>query len=197
MTNPFFNLIPNSIKGLIFDLDGTLVNSMNMHAEVWKEIFAENEVALNAELIHDFAGVPNRELVNILNDKLGTNLDPKVIGEEKEKRTEASLSKTQAIIPTVEIVDFYYTKLPLAIATGAVFSNAEATLKAINIFDKFNAIVTASDNVKGKPDPEIFLEAANRINVEASSCLVFEDSDAGLKGAKNAGMQTIDVRKYL
>jgi HAD superfamily hydrolase (TIGR01509 family) len=103
----------------------------------------------------------------------------------------------QPIQPVVEIVLRYKDKLPMAVASGGTLENIELQLQSLGIRTLFQAVVTADDDVKPKPAPDIFLEAAKRIGIPPEYCQVFEDGDLGLEAAIKAGMMATDVRPFL
>jgi beta-phosphoglucomutase-like phosphatase (HAD superfamily) len=92
------------------------------------------------------------------------------------------------------IVRQYRGHLPIAVATGGVRDRTLRVLKAIGATDLFDTLVSAEDVSRGKPEPDLFLEAAKRIKVQAANCLVFEDADSGLEAARRAGMEVMDIR---
>ena len=85
----------------------------------------------------------------------------------------------------------------MSVASGGSEYNVHASLTSIGIFNLFDFVLTSSDKIQAKPNPEIFLECARRMNVAPENCLVFEDGDFGLEAAERAGMKSVDVRKYL
>lgn len=108
-----------------------------------------------------------------------------------------NLINISPITPIVNIVKQYYGKLPMCVASGGDRKNVIATLKAINVLNFFDNVITADDPVKPKPSPDIFLYAAEQMKIEPEFCQVFEDGEMGLSGAKQAGMVVTDVRPYV
>lgn len=190
--------IDTHIKGLIFDSDGTLIDTMPMHYLAWLEIVHPLGGQFSEELFYELAGVPSEKIVEIINQNSGTNLDPKVTTEHKENLFISKyLPRAKPIAPVIDIAEAHKGKLPMAVATGGtppVISNALKTLGKENFFD---AVVTAADVKHGKPAPDTFLEAARRLGVEPQYCQVFEDSEAGLEAARRAGMVATDIRPWL
>ena len=102
--------------------------------------------------------------------------------------------KLGVIEPVVNIIKAYAGKLPMSVATGGTRSLCSKTLSALGLLDYFQAMVTADDVQHGKPAPDIFLEAARRMNVPPKLCCAFEDAELGLASANAAGMLAIDIR---
>ncbi|MDX1521682.1 MAG: HAD-IA family hydrolase [Anaerolineae bacterium] len=184
------------IRGLIFDCDGTLADTMPMHYLAWQETVAQEGAVFPEPLFYELAGVPSDKIAEILNEKFGYTLDPQKIAIQKEEKFLEKLPTTQPIEVIVDIARTYKGKMPMAVATGGIPPITLPILKAIGLEDFFDAVVTAEDVVNGKPAPDVFLEAARRINIEPRYCQVFEDSDLGLEGAVKAGMVATDIRPW-
>jgi HAD superfamily hydrolase (TIGR01509 family) len=116
---------------------------------------------------------------------------------EKEAGFLQHLEAITIIEPVIAIVRGYHGRLPLAVASGGYRDTITRTLDQLGIRGWFDAIVTAEDTRLHKPEPDVFLEAARRLNVAAPGCVVFEDTDIGLEAARRAGMVEIDVRNWL
>jgi len=185
------------IKGLIFDCDGTLADTMPIHIGAWQEIFRSKGFDCPHEFIDSIKGTPSEHIVAKFNREFGSDLDPKAITEEKDRLTYEQLLASKPIGPVVSIADEYRGILPMAVASGGTRENVIITLRAIGLLEYFQTVITADDGISPKPDPDIFLEAAKGINVEPRFCEVFEDGDVGLEAARRAGMVAVDVRRYL
>ena len=185
------------IKGLIFDCDGTLVDTMPHHYWAWQETLKRYQAHFPEPLFYQLAGVPSDRLVIILNEKFGYTLEPEAIAEEKESKFLKHLKQVTPIGPVVSLAKQYKGQLPLAVATGGIPPVVKEILTILELGNGFfDAIVTAEDVENGKPAPDTFLEAARQINIAPEHCQVFEDSDMGLAGAREAGMFAIDIRPY-
>ncbi len=192
-----FTLEPH-VKGLIFDSDGTLVNTMPLHYRAFLETFESTGEQFPEELFYELAGVPTDRIIEVLNEKFGYKLDPKEITRKKEKIfLKKYLPQAQPIEPVINIAKANKGRMPMAVATGGIPMVVNNAMRAIGMTGFFDTIVTAEDVTHGKPAPDIFLEAARRIGVEPQYCQVFEDSDAGLEAAQRAGMVATDVRLWL
>jgi HAD superfamily hydrolase (TIGR01509 family) len=189
--------ISPTAAGLIFDLDGTLADTMPLHYTAWHETFTAYGVICPQAFLENLNGVPTEIIVTYFNETFGYCLDPEQFAREKETRARAKLPQARPIPLIAAVVNSYKGRLPRAVATGGNFTNAQMTLQAIGMASCFEALVTANDPVPPKPAPDIFLEAARRLRVEPRRCQVFEDADCGLEAARKAGMFTTDVRPLL
>ena len=188
------------VKGLIFDCDGTLVDTMPIHWEAWAELLLEagcNRPEDYKEFIDSLSGVPTSGIIEKLNEAFNLGFDVERASERKELAASAKLSRVRRIEPVVKLVQENLGKLPMAVASGGVRMNVERALDAVGLLPCFSAVVTASDAVKPKPSPEIFLEAARRLGIRPRLCQVFEDGDCGIQGARSAGMAATDVRPFV
>ena len=186
------------IQGLIFDADGTLIDTMPLHYLAWQKTVEVAGAHFPEKLFYELAGVPSDKIAEILNEKFGYQLDPQRTASDKERLfLESYLPKAKAIEPVVAIAKANKGRLPMAVATGGIPPVVQSALQTIGMDSFFDAIVTSEDVANGKPAPDTFLEAARRLKVEPTACIVFEDSDLGLEAAKRAGMTGIDVRPWL
>jgi len=186
------------IKGLIFDWDGTLIDTMPLHYLAWQETVQAMGAHFPEELFYDLAGVPSDKIVGILNEKFGYQLEPQETAVEKERLfLEGYLPRAKPIEPILAIARAHKGQLPMAVATGGVPPVIQSALKVVGLENFFDAIVTSEDVAHGKPAPDTFLEAARRLKVDPDTCMVFEDSDLGLEAATRAGMAGVDVRLWI
>ncbi len=184
------------IAGIIFDCDGTLADTMPLHLRAWKQAMAELGGTISDEEFWGFAGVPTKTIIELLNAKHGRNVDPDHGTHHKEVLYAQLLHEVRPIAEVVDVAHAYRGKLPMAVATGGQMHVVKQTLERIGLADHFDTIVSADCVTKGKPAPDIFLEAARRIAVAPARCVVFEDADNGIIGTEAAGMEYIDIRKY-
>lgn len=188
--------IPPGALGLIFDCDGTLADTMPLHLRCWQRAMRELGGELTEDEFWTLAGVPTRTIIELLNQRHGFTIDPVRGSALKERYYAERVHEVKGIPEVVAVVEAYRGRLPLAVATGGDLDIVSRTLRTISLFDAFDTIVSADDVVHGKPAPDIFLEAARRLQVEPPACVVFEDADAGVTAGHAAGMTVIDVRKY-
>jgi beta-phosphoglucomutase family hydrolase len=185
--------IPSHIRGLIFDCDGTLADTMPLHYRAWVAALGEHQVEFPEALFYELGGVTTPGIVQILNDRYGHQMPVQETADRKDRLYEEFIPQVSAIDPVVALVKEYHGKLPMAVASGGTRPIVLRTLKTISILDCFAAIVTADDVKHGKPAPDIFLESARRLNLPAAECYVFEDAQPGFVAARAAGMTAIDI----
>ena len=186
--------IPDHIRGLIFDCDGTIADTMPLHYEAWVIALGEHGVDLPEAFFYELAGVPTVKIIEILNDRHGRRMPVEATAERKESLYLERVPQVLPINPVVALVRQYHGKMPMAVATGGGRAVVTKTLSALGLMDYFAAVVTADDVRHGKPAPDIFLEAARRIGVPPDLCVGFEDAELGLESVRAAGMLAIDVR---
>ena len=193
------NKIPVSsqAKGLIFDLDGTLADTMPFHYLAWQTMGKKYNFTLTPETFQKYAGIPTYKYILKLNEVLGCNMNPEVVIVEKEKAFLENFDKIKLIEPVMEIVYQYHNLLPISIGTGGRKPIVEKIVKAVGLDKYFSIIATADDVENHKPAPDTFLKCAELMEVKPQACQVFEDGIQGLNAAKTAGMLAVDVRLYL
>jgi beta-phosphoglucomutase family hydrolase len=188
--------IGENIKALIFDVDGTLADSMPVHKETWELLGNKYGFQYTQEELESYAGRSGQEIVEIINEKNGLQLDPDKVAHEKEEAFLENLDRVKPIAPVVKVLEDYYGVLPIAAGTGGFRSVATEILKSVGVWDKIDTLVGSDDVIHHKPAPDTFLKCAEELGVEPEDCLVFEDADLGFRAARNARMHLIDVRPY-
>ena len=180
-------------QGLLFDLDGTLADSMPLHHEAWIVTYKSLGFNLTESILQEYAGVPTERTVAILNQRFGWKLDPLRVAEQKEKYAQDQMSSVKIIEPVASLARNYFGKKPMAIVSGGTRDSVALTLRAIGLDNIFSLRVCAGDTLRGKPAPDPFLKAAELLHLPADQCLVFEDGHAGIEGARLAGMGVVKV----
>lgn len=188
--------IPDDVQGLIFDCDGTIADTMPLHYKAWVAALREHGCEFSEAMFYEMAGVTTVRIIEILNQRHGHNIPVQEAAQRKEQLYEQLIPQALPIEPVVECIRRYSGSLPMAVATGATRAICHKTLHALGLLHLFKAIVAAEDVQHGKPAPDIFLEAARRLEVLPERCLVFEDGVPGIEAAKAAGMRVIDVRPW-
>jgi HAD superfamily hydrolase (TIGR01509 family) len=190
--------IQTGVKGLIFDLDGTLADSMPFHFEGWKKACNKYGADIEPEFLRLHTGSPGWIIASEIIKECGLNGSVTVdqIIEEKLDQFYKVQHKLKPIEPVAEIVRKYYRILPMAVGTGGHREAVERTLEITGLRKYFNIIVTANDVDNFKPHPETFLKCAEMMKVDPSCIEVFEDGDLGIIAAQNAGMKVTDVRSW-
>jgi len=185
------------IRGLIFDCDGTLADSMPLHLEAWKRALSDFGETYRPEFFAPLGGMHEEQIVALYNRRYHLDLDPEELVRRKHVYFKAGIPRVEPIEPVVEVARRYDGELPMAVVSGGTAENVALTLEGLGIRRLFSVILTADDPIAPKPAPDLFLEAACRINVAPSLCQVFEDGDLGLEAARRAGMTATDVREFL
>ena len=186
--------VPPWVRGLVFDCDGTIADTMPLHYEAWVAALREYGHEFPEALFYEMAGIPTDRIIEILNDKHGYTLPVQESAARKDSLFVELIPRVKPIEPVVRLVEKYAGQLPMAVATGGTRALCSKTLDVLGLLHHFRALVTADDVAHGKPAPDIFLEAARRIDVPAKECCAFEDAELGLQAARAAGMLTIDIR---
>jgi HAD superfamily hydrolase (TIGR01509 family) len=188
--------IPSHIKGLIFDCDGTVVDTMPVHYAAWCEALGKVNLKFPEEQFYSFAGATATTICATLAREQGVTVDPIAVAHEKEALYEARLRNLLPIDSVVAIARREKGKRRLAIASGGRKRAVRTSLEVIGVADLFEVIVGAEDVTQGKPSPELFLRAAELIELKPEECLVYEDGDFGIEAARRAGMPFVDVRPW-
>ena len=190
--------IPSTTQALIFDLDGTLADTMPAHMKAWVRAANHFNAPMTEQLVQDWAGMASYKIVGMLNNKFGLSLDPKEVSEKKaELFFEIQGSGVKPIQPVYDIAEKYKDILPMGIGTGSRTPNAEKILDGLGIRSWFKSLVSADDVENHKPAPDTYLKCAEELGIAPKYCLVFEDADFGVDAAKSAGMEVIDIRNFI
>lgn len=183
----------DAYQGLIFDMDGTLIDSMPAHLDAWMHVCEHYGYAVERELIHSMGGVPSEQTVEILNEMFGLNHDPHEVTAHKYRTWQEQGRLPDPIAITVELAESHKGVKPMSVGTGSKRQHAIEMLKHTGIDHLFETLVSACDVENGKPHPETFLKAAQAMGVKPELCVVFEDTQIGLQAAHAAGMDCILV----
>lgn len=186
----------SEVRGIIFDLDGTLADTMPSHYEAWSVILQRYGLEMSEDRFYALGGWPTHRVADLLIGESGRSLDAQQISIEKESLFAETLHLVRPIEHTTSVARQHRGSIPLAVATGATRDICELILNQLEIHDWFDAVVSADEVEHHKPNPDVFLEAARRLVVEPRYCVVYEDTDPGLEAARRAGMAHIDVREF-
>lgn len=189
--------IPSHIEALIFDIDGTLVDTMPTHYKACQLACWKHGFDFPLEFFISQAGKPTLAVFEDLIQKKGLDLDGRQLGIEKELILETLINEFTPMPIIAETALEYFDKLPMALGTGGTKHIATKTIEAVKLQDYFDVVVTADDVEHYKPHPETFLKCAEQLGVEPSACLVFEDGQPGIEAAKSAGMEYLDIREIV
>ena len=186
--------IQSDTQALIFDCDGTLVDSMPLHRSLWNVVLKPYGVQVPEGYIDHHAGKPTEIITQIINAEFGVEIDPKSLANSKQTKFRELVEQVGPIDPVVEVARHYHGKLPMAVVSGGCRHNVELSLKQVGIYDLFPVILTSDDPITPKPAPDLFLAAAEKLGADPKYCHAFEDADAGVTAAQAAGMFVTDVR---
>jgi len=180
---------------LIFDMDGTLVDSGRLHEYAWTTMLTHYNIPVDRKLMRSLAGVPTKETIVILLNEFSLPTPASLDEMNHHKEAVVRDHMDEYVKPTalLELVKQFYGVKPLAVGTGASTIEAQAILEICDLDKYFNAIVGADQVSNPKPAPDIFLRCAELLNVQPAQCVVFEDSKLGLQAAGAAGMKAVDV----
>ena len=190
--------IKSGIKGLIFDLDGTLADTMPYHFKGWRKACIKYGADLDTSFLRKHTGSPGwliaDEILKICN--LEGTVTRNQILEEKLNEFYKDQHLVKPIPEVVDIVKKYHGVLPMSVGTGGHRKAVERTLEICGLRKYFDIIITANDVENFKPHPETFLKCSAEMNVDPQFIEVFEDGDLGLEAAVSAGMTATDVRSW-
>ena len=189
--------LPAHIKGLVFDCDGTLADTMPLHWRAWQVITAKYKLHFPQDRFYALGGVPSRDILQMLAREQGVTLDHIAAAHEKENAYLPLMAQVEPIHAVVEIAKANYGKIPMAVASGGTQPIIVQVLEHLKIRHLFGAVVTSEMVQNQKPAPDIFIEAARRIGVDPKFCRGYEDTDLGMQAIRSAGMDAVDVRSML
>jgi HAD superfamily hydrolase (TIGR01509 family) len=188
---------PGEFAGYIFDLDGTLVDTMPLHYRAWDA--AMRHVGLNApldeELFYSLGGVPTKRVAELIAAHYGLTIDAHAVFDHKETLFVEIQKDAKLIEPVVEFARRMSLTHPVSIASGGprVIVRGMLELTGLAALFDYTRVITPEDVEHGKPAPDMFLLAAERMGVPPRKCLVFEDAEPGMRAAEAAGMKWVKV----
>lgn len=190
-------LATGSFRALVFDCDGTLVDSAPAHLGALQKAMEPLGLTMTWDWYYPRVGLGPDALLDQFEEHVAVKGLPR--GEILE-RYDAAFKQCLPLIREVaviaEVAREWHGRVPMAVASNGRRENVEATLNAAKLRPLFDLIVGAEDVQRGKPAPDVYLEAARRMKVAPEECVAFEDSDEGLAAARLAGMRTVDIREY-
>ena len=189
--------VPSHIKGFIFDIDGTLADTMPAHYRACVRVASEFGFEFPLDYFIAMAGIPTTDVFKALLEKQHkTSISVEEVSALKEKYYLEEVPSIQPISFTMDIVKKYQGQIPMSMGTGGTLEVALPNIRQIQADKYISILVSAEDVKKHKPFPDTFLECARLMNIAPEHCLVFEDATNGFKAAEAAGMGCIDVTRY-
>ena len=186
------------MKLAIFDLDGVIVSTDELHYAAWKTVMDDADLKFNDEMNDQIRGLSRDASLHTLLRFNQATLADEVFDEKLEVKNQLyrdnlSTLSEKDILPGVLQLITYLRREGVKLAIGSSSRNAEFILDQLKLTSAFDAIVTGNDVTQGKPDPEVFQKSATALGVAVEECIVFEDAQAGVDAARNAGMRVVGV----
>ena len=185
--------IDKRARGLIFDLDGTIADTMPVHFSVYRDILKDFGVDFTTEIFGTLAGIPAVGTFEHINRIYGLNINAEEMGHFKELEYEKRMHLMKPVDHVVEVIHAFYGRLPMAVGTGGYKRLAWKSLEILGLDHYFSILVSAEDVTRHKPDPETFLKCAGLMGVPPEYCQVFEDGELGMRAAESAGMMAVNI----
>jgi beta-phosphoglucomutase len=183
------------VKGVVFDMDGTLVDNMDFHHQAWLTFLGHHDIFISEAEFHEKnAGIITEIIPRFFPQKLSPDEIIR-LGKEKETVYRNLYRHHIAPLPGLEIFlqALHEAGISMALATAADQDNIDFTIDALGIRKYFSAITGSEEVSFGKPHPDVYLKSAAKLNLSTDSCVAFEDTPSGIKSALSAGMQVIGM----
>ena len=182
-----------SFRAYLFDCDGTIADSIPLHYLSWTKALAEWGCTFDEKLFYSWGGRPTAEIASALNRMQGLKMPVETVAHRKEELYFELLPQLKAIPAVADLIEAQHGRIPFAVVSGGRRNVVVRSLNVLGLLDKFETIVGADDYKNGKPAPDAFLVAAQRLGVAPKDCLVFEDTLLGIQAANAAGMASVLV----
>ncbi len=189
------DLPAGEFAGYIFDLDGTLVDTMPLHYRAWNRAMqlAGLKEELSEDLFYSLGGMPTVKVAAVFAQHYGLTIDVEKVFHQKEALFLELRTEMRLIDAVVAVARKARGHIPLSVASGGPREVVRHTLELMKLAELFPVVVTPEDVQQGKPSPEMFLLAAKKMGVAPGKCLVFEDAEPGIQAAEAAGMKWVRV----
>ena len=184
-------------KALIFDLDGTLSDSLPVHIASWHAVCEKLNCTFDDRILVEMTGMPTISFAERIKKEQNLSIGAEEIVRMKQVEFWRTINNIKPHDAVIALMKNAHGKIPMAIGTGASRASAMLQMKELMIDDFFDVIVTADDVDRHKPEPDTFLKCAELLNVEPQFCQVFEDGELGMQAARSAGMLLTDVRPFV
>lgn len=186
-----------SFKGAIFDLDGVIVHTVPLHFKAWQKMFSEYGKVINFEdYKHKIDGIPRISGAKaILTDFSDVEIDQAATRKQKYFLEFLEKEGVDVYVSTIDLIKELKAK-GIKVAVISSSKNCLFILKRVGVDKLFDVIITGNDVKKGKPEPDVFLLAAEKLNLPADCCIVFEDAVLGIEAAQRAKMLSVGIDRY-
>ena len=182
-------------KGIIFDMDGTIVDSLPYHYKAWKIFFKENKVENFSKKLKDYKGGGTLDLMTAVYGNKYSRKELKIMTDDKEIIFREIYKNN--VVPIMGFMDMFELikskNILVGLASNAVRKNVKMILSELKIYEKFDSIICGDEVKRGKPDPEMFDETVDRFNLKKEECLIFEDSVEGVSAAVNSKVDVVGI----
>lgn len=183
-------------KAFLYDCDGTLADNMEAHKETYVKVAADKGLAIDGAIIDELAGWPVLKVIEEINNRYGTSLDPHEFKTLKYKLfMDHYIGRTLPVRHVVDHLRAHAGKVRIGVVSGSGREAVAKTLSVLGIDHLVEALVCAGETPQGKPHADPFLKAAAQLGVAPAECLVFEDGEAGVMAAEAAGMKWVRIDK--
>lgn len=183
-------------KAFLYDCDGTLADNMFLHKAAFVKTASLYGIALDDTIIDELAGWPTPLVATEIGKRYGTSFDPLRFAQEKSAIfVEEFIAETKPIPFVVKHLMEHLGRMKIGVVSGGSRSTVSITLNVIGLDKYLDVLVCAGETERGKPFPDPFLAAAEKLGVKPEECLVFEDGNPGVQAAESAGMKWIRIDK--
>ncbi|GAA4587369.1 beta-phosphoglucomutase-like phosphatase (HAD superfamily) [Actinoplanes octamycinicus] len=186
-------LPPGDFDAYLFDCDGTITDSMPVHYRAWQDALAEWRCEFPEELFYAWGGRPVVDIVAELNQRQGLAMPVAAVAARQEELFRAGLGTMRAVPGVLAHIHEAHRRVPFAVVSGSTRESVVDSLTALGLLEHFPVLVCAGDYARPKPDPEPYLMAARLLGADPARCLVFEDTELGVRAAEAAGMACVRV----
>ncbi|MBI4458194.1 HAD family phosphatase [Candidatus Uhrbacteria bacterium] len=187
--------LDRKVQAVIFDMDGVISDTQVLHAKTESELLARHGIALHPdEITRRYAGVRDQEMFEEIFGNAGLEMPPleELLRDKWQSIVGLVRGNVREVPGTRALIDaLSAAKVPMAVGSGSRLSFIEMVLAELGVREKFAAVASAEEVRRGKPEPDVFLLAAQRLDVAPTDCLVIEDGVSGMIAARRAGMQCI------
>ena len=187
---------PNA-KALIFDLDGTLSDSLPVHIASWNAVCEKLNCTFDERILVEMTGAPTLSFAERIKREQNLEITAEELVVLKQQEFWKNINQIKPHDAVIDLMKSAHGKIPMSVGTGASRTSAMLQMKELGIDQLFDFIVTADDVDRHKPEPDTFLKCAELMRVEPKYCQVFEDGELGMQAAQTAGMLLTDVRPFV
>jgi len=187
---------PNA-KALIFDLDGTLSDSLPVHIASWNAVCEKLNCTFDERILVEMTGAPTLSFAERIKREQNLEITAEELVVLKQQEFWKNINQIKPHDAVIDLMKSAHGKIPMSVGTGASRTSAMLQMKELGIDQLFDFIVTADDVDRHKPEPDTFLKCAELMGIEPKYCQVFEDGELGMQAAQTAGMFLTDVRPFV